>query len=34
MNKTDLVILSGDTAETGSNRLETVLETESATVFG
>ena len=34
MNKPELVILSGDMAELGSNRLQSVLETESATVFG
>lgn len=34
MNKPEQVITSGHQAETGSNRLESVLEPESATVFG
>jgi hypothetical protein len=34
MNSDDQVITSGHQAETGSNRLESVLPTESATVFG
>jgi len=34
MNKPVQVILSGDTAELGSNRLETVLEPSSATLYG
>jgi len=34
MNKPVQVISSGHQAETGSNRLESVLETESATLFG
>jgi len=34
MNKPELVILSGDTAELGSNRLQSVSEPESAHVYG
>jgi hypothetical protein len=34
MIKPELVILSGDTAETGSNRLQSVFQSESADVMG
>lgn len=34
MNKSELVIVGGHQVETGSNRLESVSEPESATVFG
>jgi hypothetical protein len=34
MTKSELVIVGSDTAETGSNRLQSVFEPESATVFG
>ena len=34
MIKPELVILSGDTAETGSNRLQSVFQSESADVLG
>ena len=34
MTKSELVIVGSDTAETGSNRLQSVFQPESATVFG
>ena len=34
MTKSELVIVGSDTAETGSNRLQSVFQPESATIFG